>query len=243
MPTTEQSSREHSGTRSRRAVPIAVAVLSGAALVVLWNMWTQMGEIEERLKVSQNQSESLERELEGLRREADEVRAEADQAQTRAQSAEEEAQKLARARSINSSLPTSIEGVQTAAGNAESGEEQGGILPVSWPSVSLPKITMPRVTMPKVTMPKWPTNADGSAVSPFAPITAGASKISAGTQKVWEGTKEMLGFGSKSEGAQPAVSAASPSEPSLWQRMIDRKPEPDGPQTVAEWMAQPRVGN
>ncbi len=98
MPATEQSPREHSGTRSRRAVPIAVAVLSGAALVVLWNMWTQMGELEERLKVSQNQSESLERELEGLRREVGEVRAEADQAQTRAQNAEEEAQKLAQAR-------------------------------------------------------------------------------------------------------------------------------------------------
>lgn len=98
MTATEQSPREDSGTRSRRAVPIAVAVLSGAALVVLWNMWTQMGELEEHLKVSQNQSESLEGELEGLRREADEVRAEADQAQARAQSAEEEAQKLAQAR-------------------------------------------------------------------------------------------------------------------------------------------------
>ena len=98
MPTNEQSSREDSGARSRRAAPIAVAVLAAAALVVLWNIWTQMGELEKRLKVSQNQSESLERELEGVRREADEVRAEANQAQTRAQSAEEEAQKLARAR-------------------------------------------------------------------------------------------------------------------------------------------------
>ena len=98
MLATEQSPHEDSGTRSRRAAPIAAAVFAVAALVVLWNMWTQMGELEERLKVSQNQSESLERELEGVRREADEVRAEAAQAQTRAQSAEEEVQKLAQAR-------------------------------------------------------------------------------------------------------------------------------------------------
>ena len=135
---------------------------------------------------------------------------------------------------INASVPTSSKGVQTAAGDAKTKEEQGGFLPVSWPSVSLPK-----VTMPKITMPTWPTNADGSAVSPFAPITVGASKISAGTQKVWQGTKEMFGFGGKSEAARPA---AFPSEPSLWQRMIGREPEPSGPRTVAEFMAQPRVG-
>ncbi|MCH7751813.1 MAG: hypothetical protein IH898_06620 [Planctomycetes bacterium] len=140
---------------------------------------------------------------------------------------------------INASVPTSSEGVQTAAGNAKTGEEQGGFLPVSWPSVSLPKVTMPKITMPKIPMPKWPTNADGSAVSPFAPITAGASKISAGTQKAWQGAKEMFGFGGKGEAARPA---ASPSEPSLWQRMIGREPEPSGPRTVAEFMAQPRVG-
>ncbi len=151
---------------------------------------------------------------------------------------------VADAQIINASLPTSSEGVQTAAGNAKTGEEQGEFLPVSWPSVSLPRITMPQftmpqITMPQITMPKWPTNADGSAVSPFAPITAGASKISAGTRKVWEGAKEMIGFGSRSEAAQLA---ASPSEPSFWQRMTGREPEPTGPRTIAEFMAQPRVG-
>ncbi len=141
---------------------------------------------------------------------------------------------ITEAQILNASVPTSSEGVQTAAGNAKTGEEQGGFLPVSWPSVSLPKVTMPIITMPK-----WPTNADGTAVSPFAPITAGASKISAGTRKVWEGAKEMFGYGDKSEAAQPA---AYPSEPSFWQRMTGREPEPSGPRTVAEFMAQPRVG-
>lgn len=146
---------------------------------------------------------------------------------------------ITEAQILNASVPTSNEGVQTAAGNAKTGEEQGGFLPVSWPSVSLPKVPMPKMAMPKIPMPTWPTNADGSAVSAFTPITVGASKISAGTQKVWQGTKEMFGFGGKSEAARPA---AYSSEPSFWQRMTGREPEPSGPRTVAEFMAQPRVG-
>ncbi len=140
-------------------------------------------------------------------------------------------------------LSTTGEGVQTAAGSAETEEEQGGFLPVSWPSVSLPKISMPKITMPKISMPKWPTNADGSAISPLAPITAGTSKVSAGTKKAWEGAKEMLSFGSKEEATHSTLSAASSDEPSFWQRMTGRQPEPEGPQTVAEFMAQPRVGH
>lgn len=144
---------------------------------------------------------------------------------------------------INSSSSKSGDGVQTAVGTVETSEKQGGILPASWPSVSLPKIAMPKITMPKITMPKWPTNADGSAVSPMAPITAGASKVSAGTQKAWEGAKEMFSFGSQGEAAQPIASTATSAKPSFWQRMTGKQPEPEGPQTVAEFMSQPRVGH
>lgn len=98
MKETEQPQSQDTGTGSRRLLPIVAAVLSIAVLVVLWNMWTQMGDLEERLEMSQNQSESLERELEGVRSEADDVRAQAQQAQTRAQSAEEQAQQFSEAR-------------------------------------------------------------------------------------------------------------------------------------------------
>ena len=150
---------------------------------------------------------------------------------------------ITEAQILNASVPTSSEGVQTAAGNPNTVEEQGGFLPVSWPSVSLPQVSMPKMTMPKIPMPTWPTNADGSAVSPFAPITAGASKISAGTRKAWEGAKEMFGFSSSFDSDGRATQlAAYPSEPSFWQRMTGREPEPTGPRTIAEFMAQPRVG-
>lgn len=145
---------------------------------------------------------------------------------------------VANAQIINAPMPTAKEGVQHAAGNMTPAEEKSGFLPVSWPSVP-----MPRISMPRIWMPKWPTNADGTPVSPFAPITSGARKISEGTQKAWSGTKEMFGYGDSSDSAPPTLSAPTQPKPSFWQRMTGKKPEPDGPQTVAEWMSQPRVGN
>ena len=139
---------------------------------------------------------------------------------------------------INASSSTNEGGVQTAVGSSEMGEEKGGFLPVSWPSITLPK-----VTMPKVNMPKWPTNPDGSAVSPFAPISAGATKVSEGTKKAWEGAKEMFSFGGSSETTRRVAPTNSTAEPTFWQRMIGKQPEPEGPQTVAEFMSQPRVGH
>jgi hypothetical protein len=137
---------------------------------------------------------------------------------------------------IDASIPRSNEGVQTAVDNTETGEEKGGFLPVSWPSISLPKITMP-----KIPMPKWPTNADGSSVSPMAPISAGASKVSAGSRKAWQGAKEMFSFTSREEIPKPSTAAKASVKPSFWQRLTGKKPEPKGPQTVAEFMSQPRI--
>jgi hypothetical protein len=137
---------------------------------------------------------------------------------------------------ISAPAPTSGEGVQTAVANVETGKEQGGFLPVSWPSVSLPQISMP-----KIGMPKWPTNADGSAVSPMAPIAAGASKVSAGARKAWEGAKEMFSFGSSEETSKSSTFAKPAAELSFWQRMTGKQAESEGPQTVAEFMSQPRI--
>jgi hypothetical protein len=147
---------------------------------------------------------------------------------------------------LDSAMPVHDADVQPAVGDAEAGAEEGGILPTSWPTIPMPKLTMPKVTMPKLTMPqwslpKWPTNSDGIAASPFAPISAGASKVKAGTVKAWEGTKEIFSFGSKDDATQPRAPSTDQSQPSFWQRMTGQQPEPTGPQTVAEWMSQPRL--
>jgi hypothetical protein len=95
-------------------------------------------------------------------------------------------------------------------------------------------LQMPKVTMPKISMPKMPENA-------FAPVKASAKKVSDGTKKAWEGTKEIFTFGGKAE--KPTPEAAAPPKEPLWKRMFggEEKKEPEGPQTVAERMAQPRL--
>ena len=95
-------------------------------------------------------------------------------------------------------------------------------------------IKMPQITMPKITMPKMPAD-------PFAPVKSSARKVSDGTKRMWEGTKELFTFGGASA-EQPAERMASRADqPSVWQRMFGGGQEPEPPQTVADWMSQKRV--
>ena len=111
---------------------------------------------------------------------------------------------------------------------AASGEKDASESPWGW-------VRMPKITMPKVEMPKLPAD-------PLAPIKSSARKVSDGTKRAWEGTKEMFTFGATKAPSQPVARTASRSEPpSLWQRMFGASEEPQPPQTVAEWMNQPRL--
>ena len=101
-------------------------------------------------------------------------------------------------------------------------------------------IKMPKITMPKMEMPRMPAD-------PLAPIKSSARKVGDGTKKAWEGTKELFAGGSKEPQGQgqPGQTriATQGKPPSMWQRMFGAKEEPqdEGPRTVAEWMAQPRL--
>jgi hypothetical protein len=96
-------------------------------------------------------------------------------------------------------------------------------------------LKMPKITMPKIEMPKMPAD-------PLAPVKTSARKVKEGSKKAWEGTKELFTFGGNKTAEQPPERLASrPDQPSVWQRMFGGgEPEPEGPQTVADWMAQPR---
>jgi hypothetical protein len=98
-------------------------------------------------------------------------------------------------------------------------------------------LKMPTISMPKISMPKMPAD-------PLAPIKNSARKVGEGGKKAWEGTKEIFTFGgSKAEPQAPRVASAK-EPPSMWKRMFGGAKEekkPEGPATVAEWMAQPRV--
>jgi hypothetical protein len=72
------------------------------------------------------------------------------------------------------------------------------------------------------------------------PVKSGYSKVTTGTKKAWEGTKEMFTFGDNESSSQTAANA-QPKE-GFWSRMFSKEPEkPSGPQTVGEWMSQPRL--
>lgn len=102
-------------------------------------------------------------------------------------------------------------------------------------------IKMPKITMPKIEMPKMPAD-------PFAPVKASAHKVNDGAKKAWEGTKELFTFGKPTD-EEPPTHVASRSttattteeQPSIWKRMFGAKEEPRQPQSVAEWMNQPRL--
>src|SRR5690606_6458687 len=121
-------------------------------------------------------------------------------------------------------LPQEPETVQHAT-TTPSDEVDTNVKQTSWPMIPLPRVTMPQISMP-----------DMSPIT--SPVKSGFGKLSSGTKKAWEGTKEMFSWG-RSDASQQAR-AAEPEE-SIWSRMFGTAPkEPNGPQTVGEWMAQPR---
>ena len=125
-------------------------------------------------------------------------------------------------------MPQTQLGVQQAGGTAVAAPSDA-VEQTAW-GLPLPKITMPKIAMPKITMP------DLSAVT--GPVKSGYGKVKLGTKKAWEGTKEMLTFGND----QPTrASLASQQQPSFWQRLTARDAQPQVPQTVGEFMSQPRL--
>lgn len=123
--------------------------------------------------------------------------------------------------------------VQTAGGATAA---QGEVQQTGW-GIPLPKITMPKITMPKITMPKFSAPKMDSFT---APIKSGFGKMSAGSKKAWEGAKEMLSFG-KDKTATSTVNRAASQQPSIWEKLTTRRPAPKVPQTVGEFMSQPRL--
>jgi hypothetical protein len=98
-------------------------------------------------------------------------------------------------------------------------------------------LAMPKVTMPKISMPKMPAD-------PLAPVKTSAKKVSDGTKKAWEGTKEIFTFGGSKPTEDAGATTPTPDDkPSIWKRMFggEEKKEPEGPRTVAEFMAQKRL--
>lgn len=122
-------------------------------------------------------------------------------------------------------------GVQQAGGPA-SMPQSGAVEQTGW-GIPMPKITMPKITMPKITMPSMATVT--------GPFKSGFGKVSLGTRKAWEGTKEMFSFGKNRTTSTTRPATNSQQQPSFWHRLLAREPEPQVPQTVGEFMRQSRL--
>ena len=129
--------------------------------------------------------------------------------------------------------PSPANGVQQAGGDVTAGQSTVEVEQTSWPKITMPKITMPKITTPKATMP------DFSKM--MSPVNAGYQKVTAGSKKAWEGTKEMFPFGESSNPSTNTPPTTTLPKQSFLQKLIGRSPEPAAPQTVGEWMSQPRI--
>jgi len=127
-------------------------------------------------------------------------------------------------------------GVQQAGGPAAVAQS-GAVEQTGWglemPKLAMPKIIMPKLSMPKITMPSM------DAVT--GPFKSGFSKVTSGTKKAWEGTKEMLSFGKNNTATTSRSRSTGQQQPSFWQRLLVRESEAKIPQTVGEFMSQPRL--
>ncbi len=101
----------------------------------------------------------------------------------------------------------------------------------------MPKLTMPQITMPKLSMPQMALPSMESVTGPFK---ASFGKVTAGSKKAWEGTREIFSFGQKKAAVRGR--ATGQQQPSFLQRLLTPKPqEPQVAQTVGEFMRQPRL--
>ena len=111
----------------------------------------------------------------------------------------------------------------------------GAVEQTAW-GLPMPKLTMPKLTMPKLTMPPMALPSMGAVTGPFK---QSFGKVTAGSKKAWEGTKEIFSFGQNKTATQNR--AGGQQQPSFWQRLLVRESPVRVPETVGEFMAQPRL--
>jgi hypothetical protein len=119
---------------------------------------------------------------------------------------------------------------------------------VSWPRIHLPE--MPKPKMPPSPIPSradidrarnsWvEPSPDAARPSPLQALKEGASRVGQSTRNAWDKTVDALRPGEPS--SAPSSRVARDERP-IWQRMFFAEPaQPQGPQTVTEWMAQERL--
>jgi hypothetical protein len=132
---------------------------------------------------------------------------------------------------INAPAAGAVQQAGGAVASASAVEQTAG-----W-GLPMPKLTMPQITMPKLSMPQMALPSMASVTGPFK---ASFGKVTAGSRKAWEGTREIFSFGKNKTAMRGRASGQQ--QPSFLQRLLTPKPqEPQVAQTVGEFMRQPRL--
>ena len=121
------------------------------------------------------------------------------------------------------------------AGGAAVAATTGTVEQTAW-GLPMPKLTMPKLTMPQMAMPKLAMPNFGAVTEP---LKASVGKVTSGSKKAWEGTKEIFSFGQKKQATRSR--AGGQQQPSFWQRLLIRESSVPMPETVTEFMALPRL--
>jgi hypothetical protein len=123
---------------------------------------------------------------------------------------------------------------------------------VSWPRLHLPEMPKPRMPQflaqepeDKADLNAWAEEPDITPArrSPWQVMTGGARRVGDSTRAAWDKTFDALTPGDQSSDNSSRVARRN-GRPPWWKRMFaveDRDLEPEGPQTVTEWMAQERL--
>jgi hypothetical protein len=122
---------------------------------------------------------------------------------------------------------------------------------VSWPQFHLPEMPKPQLPRPQL----WPKKSEVDAArnawveqdptaaqpSPLQAMTDGVRRVGDSTRAAWDKTVDALTPGDNARRTSSRVARRDMERP-WWKRMFAvEDPQPQGPQTVTEWMAQERV--
>jgi hypothetical protein len=117
---------------------------------------------------------------------------------------------------------------------------------VSWPRVQMPKPKLPPSPFPSRSDIDKARNSwvepspDPAKPSPLQAMKQGASRVKLSTRNAWDKTVDVFKPGEPTQAESSRVARGN-NRP-FWKRMLFVEPiEPEGPQTVTEWMAQDRV--
>jgi len=128
---------------------------------------------------------------------------------------------------------------------------QSPMAKISWPRIHLPALPKPHLPRPQFRPQRsevdearnaWvQKNPDPSRPSPLQAVKQGAQRVGESTRSAWRKTVDVLTPGDNPTSDSSRIARRETQSP-FWKRMFGgEEPQPEGPRTVTEWMAQDRL--